>query len=85
MTIKIITVITIFIGLLLLYSCEKFEPGAPLEEELLDGPIDGLTNAESAQFLAGDIAFSDDVFISDSGLGPIFCRYKLWQLPCWRR
>ncbi len=53
-------------------ACEKFEPVGPLEEELLDGPIEGLTNAQSAEFLAGDIAFNDDIFTVQSGLGPVF-------------
>lgn len=59
-------------SLLLVYSCEHFEPRAPLEEELLDGPIDGLTYAENQQFRAGDIAFNDEVFTASTGLGPIF-------------
>tara|TARA_R110002049_G_scaffold239599_1_gene412935 strand:+ start:3794 stop:4993 length:1200 start_codon:yes stop_codon:yes gene_type:complete len=57
---------------LLLGSCENYEPVAPPDEELLDGPLEGLTSAQNAQFLAGDIAFNDDVFTSRSGLGPIF-------------
>lgn len=64
-----------FIGfavVILLFSCEKLEPYEPLEEEILDGPVDGLNNAQSAQFLAGDIAFNDEVFTSSTGLGPIF-------------
>ncbi len=32
-------------------SCENFEPRGILEEELLDGPLEGLTYAESIQFL----------------------------------
>ena len=67
--------IAIIIGLTtitLLVSCEKFEPYAPLEEEILDGPVEGLTNAQNAQFLAGDIVFNDAIFTSKTGLGPIF-------------
>ncbi|MBO0593941.1 c-type cytochrome [Cellulophaga sp. E16_2] len=56
----------------LMASCEKFEPYAPLEEELLDGPVEGLTNAQNAQFLAGDIAFNDEIFTAETGLGSIF-------------
>lgn len=72
MTIKHQVIISILGTFTLLYSCEKFEPEAPLEEELLDGPLEGLTNAESAQFLEGDIAFNDEIFTSQSGLGPVF-------------
>lgn len=58
--------------IVMLASCEKFEPLAPLEDALLDGPVEGLTTAQSAQFLDGDIAFNDEVFTSQSGLGPFF-------------
>ncbi|MEK6152635.1 di-heme oxidoredictase family protein [Flavobacteriaceae bacterium 3-367] len=56
----------------LLVSCDHLEPQGPEEDQLLDGPLEGLTNAQSKQFLDGDIAFNDEVFTSDSGLGPIF-------------
>jgi CxxC motif-containing protein (DUF1111 family) len=53
-------------------ACNKTIPKAPPEDELLDGPIEGLTSAQQAQFLAGDAAFTDEVFTSAKGLGPIF-------------
>ncbi len=56
----------------MLVSCDNFEPEALAENELLDGPIEDLSNAQSRQFLAGDIAFNDAVFTSQSGLGPTF-------------
>lgn len=52
-------------------SCELTMPPAPDENSLLDGPIEGLTSAEQAQFLNGDEAFAD-VFTISKGLGPIF-------------
>lgn len=64
--------LVLFVILPLLYSCEKFEPREPNEEDLLDGPIDGLTHTETARFVAGDIAFNDEVFTVNKGLGPIF-------------
>ena len=39
-----------------LAACETFEPKAPEENELLDGPIEGLSFEESKRFLDGDIA-----------------------------
>ena len=60
------------IAFLSLYSCSEFEPKAPEEYELLDGPIEGLTHAQSRQHLAGDRAFNDDIFTPETGLGPIF-------------
>jgi CxxC motif-containing protein (DUF1111 family) len=56
----------------ILVACEKLEPIGPEESELLDGPIEGLSYSESKQFLDGDIAFNDDVFTSQNGLGPTF-------------
>ena len=53
-------------------SCEKIQPGAPLEEQILDGPVEGLTEEQNRQFLRGDIAFNDEVFTTTSGLGPLF-------------
>jgi CxxC motif-containing protein (DUF1111 family) len=63
-----------FLSMLLLFSlaCERIIPPAPAENELLDGPIAGLTHAEQAQFLAGDIAFNDEIFTAETGLGPLF-------------
>ncbi len=47
-------------------------PKAPADDEILDGPVEGLTEAENDMFLKGDIAFNDDVFTPANGLGPIF-------------
>ncbi|MEP1095548.1 MAG: di-heme oxidoredictase family protein [Cyclobacteriaceae bacterium] len=58
--------------ILLSLSCEEIIPSAPEENELLDGPAEGLSTAESAIFLAGDVAFNDEVFTSETGLGPLF-------------
>ncbi len=55
-----------------LMSCEQIIPEAPAENELLDGPTEGLSHAEQRQFLDGDIAFNDEVFSSKTGLGPLF-------------
>lgn len=56
----------------ILLTCNVLEPGLPSDEEVLDGPVIGLTQAESIQFLAGDAAFNNEVFISSTGLGPLF-------------
>lgn len=53
-------------------SCEKFLPPSPAEDELLDGPVEGLTPEQQRQFLNGDIAFNDEVFTPTIGLGPVF-------------
>jgi len=53
-------------------ACQKFLPKAPASDELLDGPLEGLTAEQNAVFLRGDIAFNDQVFTSATGLGPTF-------------
>ena len=57
-------------------SCEKltdeYGPIPPKENELLDGPVEGLSIEEQIQFLNGDIAFNDEVFTAETGLGPVF-------------
>jgi len=46
-------------------------PLGPEEFEVLDGPIEGLSETELIQFFKGDEAFGE-VFTSQTGLGPIF-------------
>ena len=62
---------TLLFAIIAIVSCEKLEPIAPADEEVLDGEIEGLTSAQQAQFLRGDAAFSE-VFTSSKGLGPLF-------------
>ncbi|MFM9944622.1 MAG: di-heme oxidoredictase family protein [Bacteroidia bacterium] len=66
----IISLLTVII--ILMAACDKIMPKAPADDELLDGPVEGLTNAQSLQFLNGDIAFNDEVFTKETGLGPLF-------------
>ncbi len=64
----------LFLSIMVVFciSCESIIPEAPPENELLDGPMEGLSHAEQGQFLDGDIAFNDDVFFAENGLGPLF-------------
>ena len=65
--------IMIFIlGLIWIGSCEVLEPSAPMDHEVLDGPIDGILADQRAQFLAGDNAFNKEIFTTATGLGPLF-------------
>src|SRR5687767_13609350 len=65
-------VLTLSILVYVSMSCQKLFPGSPDDDQLLDGPIAGLTGEQHAQFLAGDIAFNDEVFTPEKGLGPVF-------------
>ena len=53
-------------------ACEAFLPDAPADDELLDGPLADLTPEQNALFLAGDVAFNDEIFTPATGLGPMF-------------
>ena len=67
-----IVVMALVTAVFLVQACSKLEPGAKDDDQLLDGPLDGLNYAQNKQFLAGDVAFNDDVFTTQTGLGPIF-------------
>lgn len=53
-------------------ACSKLEPSAPPDDSILDGPLEGLSAEQYAQFLRGDVAFNDDIFSKETGLGPLF-------------
>lgn len=53
-------------------ACEKTLPPLPAEDELLDGPVEGLDADGQLRFAAGDAAFNDEVFTAATGLGPLF-------------
>lgn len=59
-------------AVIIIQACTKLQPSAPADDELLDGPVAGLTYEQNRQFLAGDIAFNDEVFTEQAGLGSIF-------------
>lgn len=60
------------IALLLATACgEPLFPGAPRDDEILDGPIAGLTGAQQAAFARGDAEFARP-FAPAEGLGPTF-------------
>lgn len=60
----------IFISFSLL-SCDTSYVEIPADDQLLDGPVDGLSNSQAAQFLRGDAAVNE-VFTRETGLGPTF-------------
>ena len=62
----------IFLGFCTLTSCEDILTQEPEMEDILDGPIDGLSSSESLEFLEGDVAFNEEVFTAETGLGPLF-------------
>jgi len=66
------TVIGLILCLIAGIACEKILPKAPADDQVLDGPVEGLTPEQLNQFLRGDIAFNDEIFSADKGLGPIF-------------
>jgi len=69
---KIVVICAIIALVSAAVSCEKFLPQAPEDDEILDGPVEGLSPAEKDIFLRGDRAFNDDIFTKENGLGPLF-------------
>ncbi len=55
----------------LLAGCDTLLPSAPPDDELLDGPVEGLTSQQVAVFAAGDEEFNR-VFGAAEGMGPLF-------------
>src|SRR4051812_14341655 len=66
----VIIVVVVFLAVCV--SCEKLLPGAIDKDKTLDGPVDGLSAVQNRMFLAGDVAFNNDVFTKETGLGPLF-------------
>ena len=63
----------VVIGLIALaVACSKLEPAAPANDQVLDGTVDGLTYAQAARHGLGDVAFTDQVFTKETGLGSVF-------------
>jgi len=54
------------------FSCSKLESALPANDETLDGPVDNLTYEQNERHRRGDVAFTDQVFIAGTGLGPVF-------------
>ena len=69
---KLFVLTGITVATLFYWSCSKVMPGAPDDDQILDGPIAGLTGEQNRMFLSGDVAFNDEVFTKESGLGPVF-------------
>jgi CxxC motif-containing protein (DUF1111 family) len=70
-TIIIPIIIVISTVVTIMQACSELEPPAPIDNEVLDGPVEGLSHQHQAQHLAGDVAFSE-VFAPETGLGPLF-------------
>ena len=70
---KQLPVIVVFLVFLTSFiSCVNLLPYAPADDEILDGPIEGLTPEQRRIFLRGDVAFNDEIFSVNTGLGPRF-------------
>lgn len=58
--------------LLIALSCQKIMPRPLADDQILDGPVEGLSDAQAAQHLRGDLAFNQKVFTPETGLGSVF-------------
>ena len=70
-TIKTATLVGLALMATALVSCEKIFPGAPVDAEVLEGTIPGLTPYQERDHLIGD-EFFGKVFTKEEGLGPVF-------------
>jgi CxxC motif-containing protein (DUF1111 family) len=55
----------------MLAGCDSLLPSAPPDDQVLDGPIDGLSGPQLATFAQGDEEFNR-VFSAEEGAGPLF-------------
>lgn len=69
---KTIILSIIILSITGIVACQKILPKSPPEDALLDGPVEGLSYEENRRFLAGDVAFNDEIFTSANGLGSVF-------------
>lgn len=69
---KLLVLCGLAASMIIYLSCSKVLPGVPEDDQLLDGPVEGLTTEQKNLFLRGDVAFNDEVFTKETGLGPIF-------------
>lgn len=69
---KRINLFTLLFLCTIVLACDELIPSAPADDQLLDGPVEGLSYEQNRQFLRGDVAFNDEIFTVESGLGPIF-------------
>ncbi|HUR12620.1 MAG TPA: di-heme oxidoredictase family protein [Flavitalea sp.] len=69
---KILVLIWLTASIFFYVSCSKLLPGTPANEQILDGPIEGLNTEQKLAFLRGDAAFNDEIFTTATGLGPLF-------------
>lgn len=61
----------LYAGLAALTSCDALLSPLPKDDEILEGPIEGLSGAQLNTFTAGDRAFGD-LFDVLRGLGPVY-------------
>lgn len=69
---KKLYIYTLLLSIGISNGCDKLAPVSPEEFDILDGPVEGLTVQEQIQFLDGDVAFNDEIFTIEKGLGPLF-------------
>jgi CxxC motif-containing protein (DUF1111 family) len=65
-------ILSVGIVLALGISCEGLLPGGLPDNQVLDGPVEGLANDERMRFIRGDEAFNNGIFTKETGLGPLF-------------
>lgn len=62
----------LIIAVVIIQACSNLQPASPADEEILDGPVAGLSYDQNRLFLDGDVAFNDEIFTVQTGLGSLF-------------
>jgi CxxC motif-containing protein (DUF1111 family) len=69
---RLVVILAALVGTL--YGCSKLLPKAPDAGLTIAEPIEGLTDAQLAMFLQGDVLFAK-VYTPEEGLGPVFVQH----------
>ena len=56
---KLFVLSAIAASMIVYLSCSKVLPGVPEDDQILDGPLEGLTTEQKKMFLKGDVAFNE--------------------------
>ncbi|MGH2489820.1 MAG: hypothetical protein ACRDFR_09435, partial [Candidatus Limnocylindria bacterium] len=67
---SVVQQLQVVLALTLLAGCDALLPSAPADDEILDGPVEGLTSQQLAVFAEGDEEFNR-VFGAAEGMGPL--------------
>lgn len=69
---RVVLGVSLLIASMFTAGCDYLDPKPINTEATLDGPIEGLNARELSRHTAGDAHFNDEIFTTETGLGPLF-------------